>query len=157
MMAELPDITDMVNVAFPAALPPFDWQQFGIFPTQECLDEGCLDTEHRVPWQWSSFNYTAGLLPDLDLWMPCVSVEGRYMGNELTGMYLNLVAILWKCEALAPGMSFTFTVGTPDGDDMTAVGWIADEPVHYSVVQANYSRAENVYRILWSSPLGWES
>lgn len=159
MTAELPSLDGLGDIAWSHdRRPVIEWEQIGVFPTQDCIEAACAEGLGHTAQRWNSFNYTVGLLPDLDLWMPCVSVEGKYMGNELTGYYLNVIAALWKLEALGPGMSFTFPIGVNGVEsDMDAVGWIADEPVTYDVVEANMSGAERVYRILWSSPLGFDS
>jgi hypothetical protein len=127
------------------------WKVIGVFPTAEHTAEWETGTEW---WHW--FNYTVGALANTELWMPCASVEGRAMGNELAGVYLNQITAGFLNGDVHPGDTLELPIGIPDEDeDVMAVFWVGrhTNPARYR--QVNMTQATTCLPILWSSPLGW--
>jgi len=123
------------------------WKAIGVFP-----DENSAGPPEA--W-WNSFVYTVGLTPDLDLWMPCTSIEGRYMGPQLTCEILNILGAAFRQAAIGPHDDIIVPLGVPDGADVDCVVWVGPhgEPSRYR--QANFSDADWVVPIAWTSGLGW--
>jgi hypothetical protein len=124
------------------------WQNVGVFPPE---------TENNGESWWDSFLYTVGFMPDLELWAPTASIEGRQAGHNLTGFYVNRIAVGIHAGLIVPGDDVRMLIGVAghEGeDDVESVWWVGEpEPARYR--QANMSPARFVVPILWSSPLGW--
>lgn len=124
--------------------------QVGVFPTED-LAEDAQDFE------W--FNYTVGLGPH-ELHLPCVSIEGRALGNELAGAALNLFGLCVVEGLVSPGDSVLVPLGVPNsfGEwdyDADAVFWLSDKVVPARSLGVNMTEAQWALPIRWSSPLGW--
>lgn len=129
----------------------FPWQQVGVFPVEDD------DPDYRPQDDW--FNYTVGL-GDVELWVSCVSVEGRAGGNELIAGILNVLAAAWRVGAIERGDSVVIPLGIPDDEgkwsrNADSIWWIGleDEPAWKRKVNMSY--ADWCVPVLWSSPLGW--
>lgn len=131
--------------------PEWPFMQVGVFPTSDTPVE-----DHAFCW----FNYTVGL-GDYELHVPAVSVEGRALGNELTGAVLNLIALGVHVGAVEPGHTVRIPLGVPsveDGEwerDADAFFWLHHEVVPSRTLGANMTDCEWALPIRWSSPLGW--
>lgn len=133
---------------------PFDnrqmhWKVIGVFPDSNDLtvDNGATD--------WNSFCYTVGLMPNLEMWVPCQSIEGRFAGPQLTAMVLNRIAYGFYHGRIAWGDEIAVPLGVPGGDDMTSIWWVGRDREPAEKRQVNYGDADWCIPILWSSPLGW--
>lgn len=122
------------------------WTVVGVFPTEE--SDGPPEA-----W-WNSFVYTVGALPDVDLWCPCTSIEGRYAGPELTASLLNAFAAAARVGQLTAGDDVLVPLGVPGGGDIDCWFWIG-QPQPARERQANLSPAPIVVPIQWTSGLGW--
>jgi hypothetical protein len=121
----------------------YPWMQVGVFPTKDsALPER----------DW--FNYTVGL-GLAELWVPCMSVEGRAAGNQLVGGILNTLAAAWTKGVLGYGDNVVVPLGIPDADDADSIWWVKGEREPARRRQVNMTVAEWVVPVLWSSPLGW--
>jgi hypothetical protein len=124
----------------------YPWMQVGVFPTE-------LDDENSSTLDW--FNYTVGL-GGAELWVSCVSIEGRRGGNELLAPILNVLAAAWKHGPLGYGDQVIVPLGVPGGEDADAIFWVGDMRENANRRQVNMSPSEWCVPILWSSPLGWD-
>lgn len=126
------------------------WQVIGVFPTPDL--EG---VEAELAW----FNYTSGLGP-CELHVPCTSIEGRALSNDLACVVLNTIAGAWQMGLVAHGDSVIVPLGIPgaDGDwerDADSVWWISSQRVPARSKAVNMTAAEWCVPLRWSSPLGW--
>lgn len=123
------------------------WTVVGVFPTER--------SDGPPGAWWNSFCYTAGLDVDVELWLPCCSIEDRCMGLDLAATILNRIAAAHLMNVVRPGDTVRVPLGVVDGDDADAMFWIGsdDEPASYR--QCNVGSAQRCLPILWSSPLGW--
>lgn len=126
------------------------WDVIGVFPVQETLDE----TDGQPQW-WSSFCYTVGLNDYFELWTPCQSIEGRYAGNQLVGMFLNMIAAGFRTGVVSPGATLRLPIGMPGGDDADSIWWVGENLDSAQRRSVNMSPRGSCLPILWSSPLGW--
>jgi hypothetical protein len=139
-------LAPLVHAYYPTEWP---WMQVGVFPTSD------QDVTSR-----SWFNYTVGL-GAAELWMPCQSIEGRALGNEMTGEVLNMLAGAWQMGLVHLGDDVTVPVGIADDDgewerDAEAVVWISTYRVPSRTKQVFVPGAARwTVPLLWSSPLGW--
>jgi hypothetical protein len=143
---------DNVRMANGGEVP---WKVVGVFPTADHVAEWETGTEW---WHW--FNYTVGALANTELWMPCASIEGRAMGNELTALYLNHITAGFLTGDVHPGDTLRFPIGVaadPGADDVIAVMWVGRHTGLARYRRVNMTRASTCLPILWSSPLGWQS
>lgn len=126
------------------------WEVIGVFPTVEQMEGD------GGPFDWNCFCYTVGLLPEMELWAPCMSVEGRMAGHELTTSILNLLAWNFLGGKVGWGDDVTIPLGVPGGDDIDTVWWVSNgrEPSRKRGV--NMSPARYATPIVWTSGLGWD-
>lgn len=123
------------------------WTAVGIFPT--------ADSPGPPEAWWNSFVYTVGMTPGVDMWMPCTSIEGRYMGPNLTAYVVNTLACAWRASVLLPHDDVIVPLGVPDKDDVDCVVWVGRTLASPAYRQANMSPAEFIIPLAWSSGLGW--
>jgi hypothetical protein len=129
---------------------PWPWMMMGIFPAE--------GTEQPKAW-WNWFCYTAGLSPEMELWAPCCSIEGRAAGNDLIGMVLNHIASGVVLGMVQPGDTVIVPLGVADDEDagdVNSIWWIGDLVHGTQRHMVNMSAAQFVLPVQWSSPLGWE-
>lgn len=129
------------------------WQVIGVFASVDGVESGDSRPD-------SGFLYTIGLNPLYDVWMPVASVEGRMIGFDLGGTYLNFLAFGTIDATLRPGDDVLCGVGIPgeDGEwerDADLVFWLGEMEENTGRRQTFQSHAPRILPILWSSPLGW--
>jgi hypothetical protein len=131
------------------------WSVAGIFGVEDDL---------ALHGEWSDFCYTVGAYEnrfECEFWMPCFSVEGRYMGNEMTGGILNYLVGGVIVGALGPGDDVRVPLGIPkpDGEwdhDADAIFWVGEPLIDVDNRYAtNMTPITTILPIRWSSPLGW--
>lgn len=125
----------------------FPFTVIGVFPAT---------TDDPLPRWWNSFAYTSGLTPNLELWMPTVSIEGRSAGAEVMAPYLNGISCAWLTKAIALGDDVLMHIGVIGGDDVPIRFWIGHEIEPASKRSVNMTKAEFCVPILWSSGMGWD-
>lgn len=142
------DLADEVYGHYQGGWP---WQVIGVFPTAD-------QSEFEQNYSW--FNYTVGLGLH-ELWVSCVSIEGRGMGNEVCCEILNVIGGAWQLGYVGFGEDIVVPLGIPNEDgewdhDADSVWWLSTYWVPSHLKQVNMpGRAERTVPIIWSSPLGW--
>lgn len=145
VMHHMTEIAPEIRAGFPDGWP---WRVIGVFPT---------DTSERPEADW--FNYTSGL-GLAELHVPCCSIEGRALGNEIACAVLNVIAGGWRFGIIGYGDSIVVPLGVPDenGDwshDVNSIWWVHDNWKPARELAVNMTEADYAIPILWSSPLGW--
>lgn len=115
---------------------------------------------------YSEFCYTIGAGGNkygCEFWMPCLSIEDRYMNNNMTGAILNYLAAGVIVGVLNPGDDVRVPLGIPtapggawehDADGYFWIGEPADDVDNRYAT--NMTPIDTILPIRWSSPLGWK-
>jgi hypothetical protein len=149
-------LLDDLMLAAPPKPEKMWWQTACIFPTEEYLPRAASDEWFGTMTQ--GFAYTVGFDTDETIWMPAASIERRRFGPQLNGMFVNCFAWLRFNDMLPLGSDVGITLGMPDGnDDVIGVAWIGTPEPNDPCWETNMSQTPRIIRVLWSSPLGWES
>jgi hypothetical protein len=116
--------------------------------------------------QYSEFNYTIGADANpygCEFWMSCLSIEGRYMNNNMAGMILNHLVGAVHAGVLNPGDDVRVPLGIPKepggewDHDADAYFWVGTPEVDTeNRYGCNMTPITTILPIRWSSPLGWK-